>query len=102
MSTSLTDFFAAMHHGAASIYHQVLQAEQTITYWTADNPALKELLNEGVAFGTQFLVAIGVPQAAIDVGIPAVVGALRVIAASDATVQSLQMSPTAVVTAAKE
>jgi hypothetical protein len=91
----LPDFFTAMFHGASTVYHEVLAAEQEVVKWTHDNPILGALLEKGVETGNMFLQAHGVPTQALTVAIPAVVSGLRVLAAQDATVNSA--NPTSIV-----
>lgn len=84
----MDSFFSAMKQGAAFVYHEVVAAEENVTMWVADNPQIKLLLDDAVALGTAYLTAHGIPVMAIEVAGSAVLGALKSMAADDATITS--------------
>jgi hypothetical protein len=90
--SSLQDFFAAMYHGAAHVYHEILQVESQVMNWTAENPALAPFVNKAIGIGAQFLNSHGIPNNVVEVGVPAVLSALRILASADATVPSIPTS----------
>lgn len=77
-----------IEHGAATVYHRVLDAEQAVLKWEHDNPAIADLVTEGVAFTKGFLVRYGVPVDAVIVIEQDIVAALKYLAAADPTVKS--------------
>jgi hypothetical protein len=85
MST-LTDFLAAIEHGAASVYHQVLSTGTEIAAWGND-PTISPLLSVGAAVANTVLGKVGVSGgiAAVESDI---VNGLKTIAAADPTVPS--------------
>ena len=87
-SLNFNHFFAAMNHGAALVYHEIVQVEQFVTNWTMDNPLVKPLLMEGVTMGELFLTAHGVPMPSVELALSAVTAGLKTMAANDATVKS--------------
>jgi hypothetical protein len=83
MST-LTDFLAAIEHGAASVYHAVLGTGTEIAAWGSD-PSVAPLLSVGAAVANTVLNKVGVSATAVETD---VVNGLKAIAAADPTVPS--------------
>jgi|SRR5665213_1301691 len=84
----ISEFFSAMSHGAAIVYHKILAIDDDVLNWTHDNVAIQPMIDEAVSFGTLFLTAHGIPVAAVEVAAAAVMSALKSMAANDATVAS--------------
>lgn len=80
------DSLAALNHGAALVYHKLLQVEQDVTKWEKDNPAVAPLINAGVAHAETLLEQHGLPVTQLARSGDGLVAALRVMAANDATV----------------
>lgn len=86
---TIDSFFAAMDRGAACVYHKLMAVESDVTKWEYANPALANIVFEGVAFGNAFLTAHGIDVTDINVAGAAVVAALKMMAANDASVQTV-------------
>lgn len=84
--TTLTDFLAAIEHGAASIYHAVLGTGTEIANWASD-PVVAPLLSEGATVANAALSSVGLGGIATVVATD-VVNGLKTIAAADPTVPS--------------
>lgn len=84
--TTLTDFLAAIEHGAASIYHAVLSTGTEIANWASD-PVVAPLLSEGATVANAALSSVGLGGIATVVATD-VVNGLKTIAAADPTVPS--------------
>lgn len=91
--SQMTDFIAAMNHGASMIYHDVLALETDAAKWEKDHPVYNFIIQKGIAYGNSMLAAYGIPMLAIEnaaeVSGNAIMGALKLMAAQDGTVQSL-------------
>jgi hypothetical protein len=85
MST-LTDFLAAIEHGAASVYHAVLCTGTEIATWASD-PVVAPLLSEGATVANAALSSVGLGGIATVVAAD-VANGLKTIAAADPTVPS--------------
>ena len=83
MST-LTDFLAAIEHGAASVYHAVLGTGTEIAAWSSD-PTVAPLLSVGASVANTVLEKVGVSATAVETDIA---NGLKAIAAADPTVPS--------------
>ncbi len=90
-------FLSAMRMGAAYVYHKVVAAEAVVTAWESD-PIVGALIQEGVAVGSAFLTAHGIPVAQAHVAFGAVQAFLAEMAANDATVPSLSPAQQAATT----
>jgi hypothetical protein len=84
--SSFSDFLAAIEHGAASVYHQVLSTGTEIVGWGSD-PAVAPLLAMGAGVANAALERVGVTGAGV---VEADIAAgLKTIAAADPTVPSM-------------
>lgn len=87
-----TGFFNAVitgiEHGANTVYHRLLTAENDITKWETSNPEIALLISEGLAFTESFLTRMGVPVGAVVVVGADTLAALKALAAADPTVPS--------------
>lgn len=81
----MSDFFSAVELGAATVYHRALQAVPAVLEWTETHPEITPLLKEAAAFATPLIGNTAV--AGLPVG-PAVLAALKLLAAKDPTVPS--------------
>lgn len=92
----LQDFFNAMYHGAALVYHDILAIESDVKQWETDNPKIVAFISEAVSAGNMFLAAHGVPALAVEnaaeVAGTAVLSALKELAALDPTANSMATS----------
>ena len=84
----MNGFFTAIKHGAAIVYHDVLNVETRVHKWEDDNPLLFPFIDKALLFAEDVLAAHGIPVPAIAIAGQAVLSALKQMAANDATVQS--------------
>lgn len=84
--SAISDFLSAVELGAGSVYHQVVQAVPKVTQWSANHPELQPLLRGAESFATS-LLGDSSAGAAVPVS-EAMLAALKLLAARDATVQS--------------
>jgi hypothetical protein len=84
--SSFSDFLAAIEHGAASVYHQVLSTGTEIVAWGSD-PAVAPLLTMGAGVANAALERVGVRGG--DVVAADIAAGLKSIAAADPTVPSM-------------
>jgi len=85
---ALSDIIAAVEHGAALVYHEIVAVESDVTQWSANNPEVAPLLKAGIEYAVKMLVGVGLPVPEIVVAGTAVLAVLKALAAADPTVQS--------------
>lgn len=85
--SSFTDFLAAIEHGAASVYSQVLATGTEIAAWGSD-ASVAPLLSIGASVANAALEKVGLSNVANVVEADVATG-LKTIAAADPTVPSL-------------
>lgn len=85
---SLADFFTAVTHAAASVYHHVLAAETDVKRWSTENPAIKDCITKGVDIANSFFEGLETSKPPVAVVEQGVVAALKHLAAVDTTVNS--------------
>ncbi len=97
MELNLDSFFQAMDHAAAIVYHDLLATGTAITDWKLEHPIATVYIEKAVALGVSFLETHGLDIPAIEVAANAVMGALKKLAALDATVTSFPPALTAAI-----
>lgn len=84
--SSFTDFLAAIEHGAASVYHQVLATGSEVAAW-GSNIAVAPLLSVGASVANAALDRVGLSGVANVIETDVLTG-LKTLAAADPTVPS--------------
>jgi hypothetical protein len=92
---SLSDFIAAVEHGAAAIYHDVMETGVAIVNLSTDHPAIAALLTKGATVANGVLRRWGFAGLVVTVVEDDILTSIKALAVRDATV------PTARVTAAQ-
>lgn len=100
MSFSLGEFFAAVQHGAVSVYHHVLATGVAVIEWEAAHPALQPFVDQGVVVASGLLTRFtGLPVDRVVVSGVDIVNALKGLVVHDATVPSVPATTTTTTTA---
>lgn len=84
----LSSWLSAFRHGAATVYNDVVKAEQEVSNWRADHPEIGPLIDGAASYAETLLTAAGIPLPAIVSAGQGVMAALKEMAAADNSVAS--------------
>jgi hypothetical protein len=93
----VSDAFLAAERGAASVYHAILATGAHISTWEATDPMVGVLIHAGLSYAQAALVRYGVPAATVSLASEDITAALRGLAALDATLPSVTLVKTEVI-----
>lgn len=96
---TLHDFFSAVSHAAATVYHHVLSVEADAKQWSIENPVVGGFIAKGVDTANAFFEGLGVSAPTVKLVETGIIAALKHLAAGDATANSLTTTPSAPVPA---
>jgi hypothetical protein len=89
---SMSDFLSAVEHGAASIYHAVLETGVAIVNLSTTHPEVAALLSQGATVANDVLRRCGIPGLVLTVVEDDILTSIKLMASQDATVPTSRVS----------
>ncbi len=91
---SMSDFLAAVEHGAAAVYHAVLETGVALVNLSTTHPEVATLLSQGASVANALLTRCGLPGFVLTVVEDDILTSIKLMASRDATVQTSRVRNT--------